>query len=159
AEPMTFSTMPITISGPINLSPIAVGSPGPLQRDRTAWRQSSWLDRLIAPDATKLRLARALCHRFHVGEALVHGVGHHLLAVHHQAKGLGDEVRVARDGAADRGLIAVWLEREGRLVAALHRLHEIDLDLDEVVWLALGERHLFLADLVVSIPGHDGAGA
>src|SRR5262245_66159888 len=95
-----------------------------------------------------------LGHRFHLGKALFHVVAHHLLAVHHQAERLADEIVLARHGPGDGGLMALGLELELRGVRALERLDEIDLDLDELARAALDDDHLPLADLVVAGPGH-----
>src|SRR4029079_3595947 len=62
-------------------------------------------------------------------------------------------------GPSDLGMIALRLEIELARIAHLHRLRDIGLDLDELVWPALGERHGPLADLTIARPMGDGAGS
>src|SRR5258707_517429 len=88
--------------------------------------------RFAEPNPAQLSAHRRFRHGLEVLQALLEITAEHLVLVHEQADRPGDEIVMAEHGPGDRRPIALGLERELGGAGAGHRLHEIEVDPDEL---------------------------
>jgi hypothetical protein len=94
---------------------------------------------------------------FQIREAFFELAADHFVHAHEKADRFGDEILFPGHAPGDRGLIAFRFEGELGIARPGKRLHEIQFEPDQVVWMALDDGHAAFAHLTVTRPGENGA--
>src|SRR5581483_2566761 len=130
-------------------------APAESEISKAVCSQASLLALTLAQKGRGNSFRRSFGNGLHLRQTFLEIRADHFVHVHEHHYRLGDEILLAHHCPLHIRLIALWREGEVGGVRRSPRFDELELDLNEIAWVTLGDRHAAFADLIVADPAID----